>query len=156
MSTAGPRYREFRFGVTRGVLRTAGDVQYLRCDQDLTPYPSRMTDRLIAWAERTPQQTLFAQRDPQHRDTWQTLSYARALANARAIGQALRDRGLSAERPLVILSENSLVHAQLALGAMYAGVPFSAVSPAYALLSQDFDKLRHVFATLTPGLVYAA
>jgi feruloyl-CoA synthase len=156
VSTAGPRYREFRFGVTRGVLRTAGDVQYLRCDQDLTPYPARMTDRLVAWAERTPQQTLYAQRDPQHRDTWQTLSYAQALANARAIGQALLARGLSAERPLVILSENSLVHAQLALGAMYAGVPFSAVSPAYALLSQDFDKLRHVFATLTPGLVYAA
>ena len=56
----------------------------------------------------------------------------------------------------MILSENSLEHALLALGAMLVGVPYCAVSPAYSLISQDFDKLRPVLQTLTPGLVFAA
>ncbi|MFX7906685.1 feruloyl-CoA synthase, partial [Acinetobacter baumannii] len=78
------------------------------------------------------------------------------LERARAIGQALLDRGVSAERPLAILSGNDLEHLQLALGAMWAGVPYAPVSPPYALVSTDFGKLRHVFDVLTPGLVYAA
>ncbi len=78
------------------------------------------------------------------------------LARARAIGQALLDRGLSAQRPLTILSGNDLEHLQLSLGAMWAGVPFSSVSPPYSLVSSDFGRLRHVFGVLTPGLVYAA
>ena len=63
---------------------------------------------------------------------WQHLSYAQALQGARSIGQALLDRGLSAERPVAILSENSLEHALLALGCIYAGIPYCPVSPAYS------------------------
>jgi feruloyl-CoA synthase len=83
------------------------------------------------------------------------VSYAQALHAARSIGQALLDRGLSAERPVAILSENGLEHALLALGCLYAGVPYCPVSPPYSLVSQDYDKLRHVLDTLTPGLVFA-
>jgi feruloyl-CoA synthase len=154
--TQPPVYRDFPFGVTRAVLRHAGGSHYLRCEQDLAPYATRMTDRLLHWAQRKPDATLLAQRDAALGGDWRHLSFAQALDAARRIGQALLDRGLSAERPLVILSENSLDHAQLALGAMYAGVAFCAVSPAYSLVSQDFDKLRHVLQTLTPGLVFAA
>jgi feruloyl-CoA synthase len=57
---------------------------------------------------------------------------------------------------VVILSENDLEHALLALGCLVAGVPFVPTSPAYSLISQDFDKLRHVLKTVTPGLVFAA
>lgn len=151
-----PVYREFTFGVTRAVLRQAGGNTYLRCDQALKDHPQRMTERLLHWAQHKPDATLYAQRDPALGGQWRHLSYAQALESARRIGQALLDRGLSAERPLVILSENSLDHAKLALGAMYAGVAFCPVSPAYSLVSQDFDKLRHIFGTLTPGLVFAA
>ncbi|MFX6755268.1 feruloyl-CoA synthase, partial [Acinetobacter baumannii] len=72
------------------------------------------------------------------------------------IAQALHDRNLSQERPLVILSGNDLEHLTLSMGAMLAGVPFSAISPAYSLISQDFGKLKHVFEVLTPGMVYAS
>jgi feruloyl-CoA synthase len=82
---------------------------------------------------------------------WRHISYAQALASARSIGQALLDRGLNAERPVAILSENDLEHALLALGCLYAGVPYCPVSPAYSTVSQDYDKLRHVLTTLTPG-----
>jgi feruloyl-CoA synthase len=75
---------------------------------------------------------------------WQHITWAQALAQARSIGQALLDRGLSAERPVVILSENSLEHALLGLGCMVAGVPFAPTSPPYSTVSQDYDKLKHV------------
>jgi feruloyl-CoA synthase len=152
----GARYRPFVFGVTRAVLREHDGNTYVSCDRGLPAYAERMTDRLVHWAAIKPDHPLYAQRDPAAGGAWRVLTYAQALAAARSIGQALLDRGLSAERPLVILSENGLEHAMLALGAMYAGVAFSPVSPAYSLLSQDFDKLRHVLATLTPGLVYAS
>ena len=149
-----PVYRAFDFGVTRALRRDVGAITYLRCDQDLLAYPVRMSDRLLHWAAATPDQPLFAQRDPARGGEWRSLSFAQALHSARAIGQALLDRGLNAERPLAILCENSLEHAMLALGAMVAGVPFCAVSPAYSLISQDHAKLRHVLQTLTPGLIY--
>ncbi len=150
------KYRDFKFGVTRAIVRQSGSTTYLQADQALEPYPLRMTDQLVYWAQAAPERTVYARRDESLGGDWKHHTFKQALAAARSIGQALLDRGLNAERPLAILSENSLEHAMLALGAMYAGVPFCAVSPAYSLVSQDFDKLRHVFNTLTPGLVYAA
>jgi feruloyl-CoA synthase len=79
----------------------------------------------------------------------------RRAAAARRIGQALLDRGLSAERPLVILSGNDLEHFQLALGAMYAGIPYAPLSPAYSLVATDPAKLRDLIEQLTPGAVFA-
>ncbi len=78
------------------------------------------------------------------------------LQRARAVGQALVDRGLMPERPVAILSDNDLEHLTLAMGAMWAGVPYMPVSPAYSLLSQDFGKLRSDPRTTTPGLVFAS
>ena len=86
----------------------------------------------------------------------QHISCAQAWASARCIALARINRGLSAGKPIAILSENDLDHALLALGCMVAGVPFVPVSPRYSLLSQDFDKLRHVLKATTPALVFAA
>ncbi len=86
---------------------------------------------------------------------WIRLSYADVLQSARRIGQALLDRGLSAERPLVILSGNDLEHFQLALGAMYAGIPYAPLSPAYSLVATDPAKLRDLIEQLTPGALFA-
>ena len=120
----------------------------------LGPYPERLTDRFLDWAAKVPERTLVAKRVA--KGDWRRVSYAEALTSARAIAQALIDRGLSAERPVAILSDNDIEHLLLGLGAMLAGVPFAAVSPAYSLMSQDFGKLRHVVETLTPGLVFAS
>jgi feruloyl-CoA synthase len=154
------KYRPLKFGVTRATLRD-GDtgVHYLRADQELQPFPERLTDRLVHWAKERPDQTLFARRvknaDGSTGD-WQHITFAQALDAARRIGQGLLNRGLSAERPVLILSENDLEHALLALGCLYAGVAYCPTSPAYSLISQDFDKLHHVVKTLTPGLVFAS
>ena len=113
-----------------------------------------MTDKLVEWAEREPKRTLFAAR--QADGAWRHISYGEALGQARAIGQALLKRNLSADRPLIILSGNDLDHAMLALGCMMAGVPYAPISPAYSLVSKDFAKLRYIVELLTPGLVFAA
>ena len=118
-----------------------------------------MTDRLLHWAQTTPEHSFIAQRErlaDGRTGDWQHISYAQALAAARSIGQALVERGLSAERPVVILSENDLDHAMLAMGCLYAGVPYCSVSAPYSLVSTDYAKLRHVVDTLTPGLIFAS
>ncbi|MEW6694198.1 Long-chain-fatty-acid--CoA ligase FadD15 [Tepidimonas thermarum] len=156
-------FRPLRFGVTQVQVRDGpGGVHYLQAQQALQPYPARLTDRLRHWAQTRPQRTLFARRQRVARadgstalGDWETVSFGQAWQRARAIAQALLARELTAERPVLILSENSLEHALLALGCMVAGVPWAPVSPAYSLLSADLAKLRHVWQTLTPGLVFA-
>ena len=155
-----PTYRTLRFGITRVTLREgAPGVRYMQAEQKLQAYSQRITDRLKLWAATRPDQTFMARRarlaDGSLGD-WIHLSYAQAWDSARSIAQALLNRPLSAERPVVILSENDLEHAQLALGCLVAGVPFVPTSPAYSLISQDYDKLRHVLKTVTPGLLFAA
>ncbi|HVL55408.1 MAG TPA: feruloyl-CoA synthase, partial [Burkholderiaceae bacterium] len=150
-----PRYREGTLGGARvDVQRRADGTLLVRRDQPLRDYPPRITDRLVHWAREAPQRSFVARREQGGR--WRHISFAQMLERARAIGQALLDRQLSAERPLVILSENDLEHATLAAAALYSGVPFAAISPAYSLVSKDYGKLRHIVALLTPGLVFAA
>ena len=134
--------------------RDARERWLLRSPAPLGPYPARLTERLLQWAAEAPQRCFVAKRDAS--GAWRRVSYAQAFDTARALGEALLARGLSAERPLMILSENDLEHAMLALAALHAGVPFVPVSPAYSLVSQDFGKLRFVADLMTPGLVYAA
>ena len=74
---------------------------------------------------------------------------------AGTLPSALLQRGLSADRPVMILSGNSIDHVLLAFGALYAGIPFCPVSPAYSLVSRDYGKLSYLMKLLTPGLVFA-
>ena len=154
-----PRFRPLKFGVTRVALRDgASGTHYLRAEQNLNPYPERLTDRLQHWAQVKPNQTFMARRlkatDGRLGD-WKQLDYATAWSMARSIAQGLINQGLSVDKPVAILSENSLEHALLALGCLIAGVPYTPVSPPYSLISQDYDKLKHILRTVTPGLVFA-
>lgn len=155
-----PQYRPLIFGVTRVKLRDgAPGTHYLQADQPLLPYPERMTDRLQHWAQTVPTRSFMARRVRQPDGSlgdWKHVSYGEAWQTARRIAQAILDRGLSVERPVVILSENSLEHALLSLGCLIAGVPFVQTSPAYSLISTDYDKLRHVINTVTPGMLFAS
>ncbi len=162
MSSASPqpKYRPMAFGVPRVLMREgASGVRYLRGEPELEAYAPTMGERLAHWARVAPDRTLFARRE-RHADgsagDWQHLSFAQALDGARRIGQALIDRGLNAERPVVMLSENDLDHALLSLACLYVGVPYCSTSPAYSTISTDHGKLKHVMATLTPGLVFAS
>jgi feruloyl-CoA synthase len=155
-----PKFRPLTFGVTRVALRDGvTGTHYLSADQALQEYPVRITDRLQHWAQVAPDRTFMARREKLadgKTGNWKHITYAQAWDSAQRIAQSLIDRQLSVERPVVILSENDLEHALLALGCLVAGVPFVPTSPPYSLVSQDYDKLRHVLKTVTPGLVFAA
>ena len=124
----------------------------MRSPLTLGRYPAAITCWLVDWAERAPDRTVLAERAG---EGWRQVTYAQALESARRIGQGLLDRGASAARPVVILSDNSIDHALLTLGALHVGIPVVPVSPAYSLLSSDFVKLQHVFALVQPGVVWA-
>ena len=126
---------------------------YLRPKIALGEYPLRLTDRLHHWAKTEPNRIFMAERDTS--GLWRQISYAQLLASSRHIASGLLARGLSADKPIVILSGNSIDHALLAFGALYAGIPFCPVSPAYSLISRDYGKLGFAMKLLTPGLVFA-
>lgn len=107
----------------------------------------------MRWANRRPNAVLLAQRDTN--GEWRKLTYAEAYEQIQRIASALLERGLSAERPLMILSGNSIEHALLMLAAMHIGVPAAPLSPAYSLLDPECARVRHAVSLLTPGLVYA-
>ena len=149
----GARYRDVAVTTATTDVVKRGDAWYLRSNEPLREFPVRLTDRLVSGAQAHPERVLVARRG--ERGAWIEITYADMLRRARAIGQALLNLGLSAERPLAILSGNDLEHLQLAFGAMLAGIPFAPLSPAYSLVSSDFGKLRTLLDVLRPGLVYA-
>ncbi|MEX3667055.1 feruloyl-CoA synthase [Paraburkholderia phenoliruptrix] len=147
------RYRDVRIGSAPARVRRDADVWYMESAATPGAYPKRLTDRLASGALAHPDRWLVARRGADGQ--WRGISYAHMLEHARAIGQALLDGKLSAERPVAILSGNDLEHMMVALGAMWAGVPVAPISPAYSLVSSDYGKLRHALDLLTPGLVFA-
>jgi feruloyl-CoA synthase len=145
--------RPISFGQTSVAIDRRDDgTIYLRPKLALGDYPLRITDSLHHWAKTAPDRIFMAERDEGL--GWRRISYAQLLASSRRIASALLKRGLSAEKPIVILSGNSIDHALIAFGALYAGIPFCPVSPAYSLVSRDYGKLGYLIKLLTPGLVF--
>ncbi len=151
-----PRYRPVAIGdcMNARVEHQADGSVVLRSNEPLGAYPGHMGERLAHWARVAPDRLMAAQRGAD--GAWRRVSYAEMLQRARALGQALLDRGLGVDRPLVILSDNDLEHLSLMLGAMWAGIPSVSVSPAYSLVSTDHARLRHILGKAMPGAVYAA
>jgi feruloyl-CoA synthase len=134
------------------VERRQDGSMVLRSPQKLRALERCVGEWLAKWAQQSPERTFLAERQG---DGWRKLSYAQALDGARRVGEALLERGLGPGKPLAILSDNSIDHGLLALGAMHAGVPVAPISPAYSLMSKDFAKLKAIFELLRPGLVWA-
>ena len=120
---------------------------------ELAPFPRRLVDSLEYWARLAPARILVARRDAT--GSWQTVSYEQMLSQVRRLAAGLLTRKLSAERPIVILSGNSIEHLTLALSAMWAGIPYCPVSPSYSLVPGDLGRLRYAMDLLTPGLIAA-
>jgi feruloyl-CoA synthase len=132
---------------------SAGQI-YLTSATRLGPYPERITERLEYWAQHTPDRVFLAERSAS--GGWTCVTYAQTLDRVRRLAQALLDRRLSQDRSLVILSGNSIEHALLAFAAMYAGVLYAPIAPAYSLQARDYATLDEIFHRMRPGLVFAA
>ncbi|MGH9687830.1 MAG: feruloyl-CoA synthase [Candidatus Acidiferrales bacterium] len=147
--------RPVRLRTSGATMERRADGAYLiRPDEPLEKYPRVLTERLVHWAAVAPERALAAKRGRDGR--WRYLTYGEALRKVRSLGQALLDRGLSAHRPVAILSENDLEHLLLMFAGQHVGVPTASIAPPYSLISTDFAKLRHVMKTLEPGLIFVA
>jgi feruloyl-CoA synthase len=121
----------------------------------LQPGTRCVGDWLEYWARQTPDRVFLGDRAGVDAP-WATVTYRDALKQVRSLAAWILAQGLSAERPLVILSDNSVEHALLALAAQHVGVPSAAISPAYSLMSRDFDKLKGMIRLLEPGAIYVS
>jgi feruloyl-CoA synthase len=147
-------HRRFR-PVSVDVSRDPDGVLRLQAKERLLPYPDRFQDHLWRWAKERPSQILLAERRA-GQEGWASLTYAEAAEQVSLVAQALAERNLGPERPILVLSGNAIQHQVLGLAAMCAGVPFAPISVAYSLISQDLSKLKYITKLLDPGLVYAA
>ena len=148
------RYRPVALGSPDVHIEERAGSVYLNAREPLATLPARLLDRLLHWAEVRAEHTFVARRGGDGQ--WQRISYRDMLARVRCIAAHLLEHDLNEQRPLVILSGNDLEHLQLALAAMYIGVPYCPVSPAYSTVARDYTKLQHIFDLLRPGLVMAA
>lgn len=117
---------------------------------DYDPSLARLFRRAV---EQAPAKVFLAERKG---DAWRKITYEEARGNVDAIASALIERGLSAERPVVILSGNSIDHGLLTIACETAAIPVAPISVAYSLQSTDLAKIKYIAQLLRPGLVYVA
>jgi feruloyl-CoA synthase len=132
--------------------RRPGGAVVLRSTRAPGPMPRSLGALLERQAAAGGSRVFMAERDPA--GAWRRITYAEAARAVNAIAQSLLDRRLGPERPVLILADNGIDHALMMLGALHVGVPAVPVSTAYARLSQDFGKLRHILGLVEPGLIY--
>ena len=144
-SLASPR-------VLREPLPGGGFV--LRSADALQPHARCIGDWLEHWAATTPEALFLAERGAG--GAWRKLSYAQVRADVGRLAQGLLDLDLPAGKPVVVLSDNSVDHALLALATMHIGRAICTVSSAYCRLTQDHTKIHAILDALDPALVYAA
>ncbi len=127
-------------------------VVLVRSTEALGNYPARLTDCLKSWALHAPDRPFLAQRGPD--GGWEKCTYADAWTRVRRLAAGLMNLGLSSATPVMILSGNSIEHGLMALAAMYAGIPYAPIAPAYSLAMSKFAALEHVWENLTPGMIF--
>ncbi|HEX8358263.1 MAG TPA: feruloyl-CoA synthase [Segetibacter sp.] len=118
----------------------------------LEAHPYRLTERLQYWATEKPDTVFIGRKNKS--GAWDTLTYSETFAKVQSIAQALLNKNVSPQKPIAILSENTIEHALIMLAALHTGIPSSSVAPAYSLRSAGFDKLKHVINLLTPGIIF--
>lgn len=148
-------YRPVRLADVKTVMERRADGSILlRASAPLDGYPHTVTERLLHWAQVAPDRVFLAQRDAS--GEWEKVTYAQTLSRVRSLAQALLNLGLNKDKPLMVLSENSLPHAFLGLAAMHVGIPYVPVSPPYSLVSTDYARLNDLLDVIQPALVFAA
>jgi feruloyl-CoA synthase len=135
--------------------RRADGSIWLKSNTPLREAARCVGDWLEHWARQTPDRIFLGERSSAEAP-WTTITYQDALRRVRSIGAWILSQGMSAHRPLVVLSDNSIEHALFALAAMHVGVPVASISPAYSLMSKDFDKLKSMITLLDPGAIYVS
>ncbi|MBK8008090.1 MAG: feruloyl-CoA synthase [Rhizobiales bacterium] len=154
MQNAKPPFRAVNFApVSVDRVDNADGSILLRSRAKLPAFNPSLAALFRRAVEKAPSQLYLAERAG---DGWRKVTYEAARKIVDAIASALLERGLSAERPVVILSGNAVDHGLLTLACEHAGIPAAPISVAYSLQSSDLAKIKYITELLNPGLVYAA
>jgi len=135
------------------VQNAADGIVYVSCGLEYEPGLPSLIDYLVRAAELRPNTTFLAERDAAKQ--WRRLTYAQAARDTAAVATWLIREGLGPQSaPVMILSENSIEHALLMIGAMRAGVAVVPVSPTYSF-GNDLSRLGYALEMTAPALVFA-
>ena len=135
------------------VEKRADGSLILRSPRQLGAYSRCTTEWLVSWANKAPERVFLMERAG---NDWRRLTYRETLNAVRSIAHGLLERDPDRQRPVAVLSDNSVDHALLSLAAQHVGIPVAPISPAYSLMSKDFAKLKYIFELVRPGLVWTA
>jgi feruloyl-CoA synthase len=127
----------------------------LRSPAPLAPYARCVGEWLEHWAAHTPDAIAFA--EPAVDSGWRSVNWRELRCQVGAVAQALLNLRLPANKPIVVLSDNSLDHQVLLLAGMHVGRAVCTVSSGYSRLAQDgHARLQSIMQALGPALVYAS
>jgi len=128
---------------------------YFESNDPMPAYPSSVLEYLYKWAQQTPDNVFIAERNANDPNQWDTLTFSQFLHRATQLACGMRNYGLSVDKPLMILSGNSVSHALMNFASYLLGVPVVPVSPAYSLLSKTYDKVTYIQELTASAVVYA-
>ncbi len=154
-----PAFRHVNYVERRvDIDRRADGSMVLRNPHPIGDPASNMIEPLRKWAGERPDRIWLGKRKPPEQGQafgdWETVTYAQANARVNALAEAMLQKGMDQQNPLVILSGNSIEHALMTYGAILAGAPAVPVSPSYSLMSSDHEKLKYVFDLIQPRMVF--
>jgi feruloyl-CoA synthase len=137
-------------------LRPDGS-RILRSPEPLAAYPRCVGEWLVTWAREAPERIILSERPDGNPPGGRVqVTYREALRRVEAIATWILHKELGPQRPIAVLSDNSIEHALLALAAMHAGVPVASISPAYSLMSASCETLVEIVKLLAPGAIYVS
>ncbi len=131
-----------------------GGVLIVRPVAELAAFTPNLPQMLAGHARERPEQPYLVERRGE-RQEWVAHSYADTFRDACAVAAWLLGKYVAADRSVLILSGNSVLHAVFKYGAMAARVPVCPVSVNYSLMGGDYARLRHVVALVRPAIVFA-
>jgi len=133
-------------------------VTIMASNMALLPYAPHVGNWLEKWAEQKPDSVFIAERayltNPSA-EGWRALSYGLFRKQVRHLAQAMITAGLSPERPILVLSGNSVDHALVKMAALYVGIPITSLSVAYSMFGGNYERLVAAVEQLKPGLIFA-
>jgi feruloyl-CoA synthase len=135
------------------VTRRGDGTILLQSPVPLEDYARCVGEYLEHWAASAPERAFILERG---QGEWQGVTYGQARRKVYQIATWLLRRETGTDRPVVVLSDNSVDNALLMLACMHVGIPYSAISPAYSIVSRDHAKLKALIRRLTPGLIYVS
>ncbi|KXU82214.1 feruloyl-CoA synthase [Paraburkholderia monticola] len=152
-STVAP-YRPVRFPERRPIVERRADGTLTLSSSSPPPdiAQNSFADFIPEWAERQGDSPAFRERD--QNGAWRSISWRELWQQVQTVAAHLLEMGLGQQRPLVLLSGNSIEQAVVLLAAEYVGIPAAPVSPAYSTLSKSFARLKGVLELVPPAAVF--